>query len=84
MPRRGYPAGLAIRSTGNSAQPMSLPAHDGCCRVAPLPPQRVHRADCRSISLSVSAPHLIISGASATGASCRQRQLAQWTQVQQQ
>ena len=47
-------------------------------------PESVHRAHCRSISLSVSVPHLIISGTSAIGALCRQRQLAQCTQVQQQ
>jgi hypothetical protein len=36
--------------------------------IAPFAPQHVHRARRRSLSLVVSAPHRMISGASAQGA----------------
>jgi hypothetical protein len=48
-----------------------VPAHPGCCKLAPLWPHFVQRARCRSRSLDVSAPHRIISGTSAIGAWCK-------------
>ena len=49
---------------------------------APLSPQREHRAESRSMSLGVFRPHLMMSGASAIGARCRQRWFLQFTQTQ--
>jgi hypothetical protein len=40
----------------------------GCCKVAPLWPQAVHRAHCLSLSLEVSAPQRITGTAQASGA----------------
>jgi hypothetical protein len=42
-----------------------------------------HRAERRSMSLDVSAPHRMISGASAIGAQCRQWMFSQLSHHQQ-
>ena len=57
-----------LTGAGNGWNPMCVPAHPGCCKVAPLWPHLVQRARCRSRSLDVSAPHRIMSGARAIGA----------------
>jgi hypothetical protein len=51
-------------------KPMLLPPHVGCVSVAPLLPQPVQRAHCRSLSLGASAPHRMTGAAKATGALC--------------
>jgi hypothetical protein len=60
--RNGY-----IRATGKGWKSTCLTDQDGCWITAPLLPQRVHLALRRNASPDVSAPHLIISGASAIG-----------------
>ena len=52
----------------HGSKPTCSPIQPGCCSVAPLVPQMVHRADRRSLSLDVSAPQRMISGANAIGA----------------
>jgi hypothetical protein len=56
------------------------PPHPGIWIVAPLPPQSVHRAERRNMSLEASAPHRMIHGVRAVGV--RRRQRAQITHSQ--
>jgi hypothetical protein len=56
---------------GNGNHPIPLPPQLGCCNVAPLRPHFMQRADRRSMSLDVSAPHRMINGVTAIGAICR-------------
>jgi hypothetical protein len=51
----------------------SMPGQPGCCRVAPLPPHAMQRADLQIRLLEASGPQRIISGTKATGRRCRQR-----------
>jgi hypothetical protein len=41
---------------GDGWKPMLASAQPGCCSMAPLCPQAVHLAHCRSLSLDVSGP----------------------------
>lgn len=75
---RTGPGGCRVM-TGNGSHPICESRQLGCCSFAPLWPQAVQRADRRSTSLEASAPHLMMSGANATGA--RWPQAAQITQV---
>jgi hypothetical protein len=49
---------------------MCMPAHDGCCKAAPLRPHLVQCAERRSRSLEASDPHLMMTGTKATGLRC--------------
>ena len=49
-----------------------MPAHDGCCKAAPLRPHLLQRADRRNMSLEASGPHRMIKGTNATGLRCMQ------------
>jgi hypothetical protein len=60
--------GLLAAGTGQGAKLICSPIKPGCCSVAPLVPHFVQRAQRRSLSLDVSGPHRIISGAYAIGA----------------
>jgi hypothetical protein len=62
----------ASRSAGNGDRPTIPSPQEGCISVAPRAPQHVHRTRCRSMSLEVSAPHRMMTGASACGAWCGQ------------
>jgi hypothetical protein len=57
---------------GNSSQPVSLPPQLGCWSTAPCAPHLPQRAARRSRSLEAFGLHLMIHGASAVGARCRQ------------
>jgi hypothetical protein len=59
--------GVEYRSTGNGKKPTSAPPQLGRCIVAPLWPHAVQRAQRRSLSLDVSAPHRITATAQASG-----------------
>jgi len=48
-----------------------------------LRPHLEHRAERRSLSLDVPGPHLLMSGASAIGAQCRQSMFSQLSHHQQ-
>jgi hypothetical protein len=67
--QRNYFFGLT-RCTGNGKKPTLAPPQPGCCRVAPLWPQVVHRAQCRSLSLEVLSPYWMTGAAQASGAKC--------------
>jgi hypothetical protein len=60
-------------TTGNGRKPMLFPPQPGCWIVAPLLPQPVQRAHCRSLSLDSFAPHRITATAQAKGALCWHR-----------
>ena len=47
---------------------MLVPSMLGCINVAPLEPQTVQRTLCRRTLLEASAPHRMMTGASAIGA----------------
>jgi hypothetical protein len=66
--RAAIGASGAIRLVGNGSKPTPLPAQLGCCRLAPLRPQALQRAERRSMSLEASSPLRIISGVNAIGA----------------
>jgi hypothetical protein len=75
--RRSWSSRRHQQTIGNGTKPRPLPPQPGCCRFAPLLPQAVQRAHCRSTSPGASAPHKITGAANAIAAKCGQR--PQWT-----
>jgi hypothetical protein len=64
---RLLPSAVRRRPAGNGRKPTSVPPQLGRWIVAPLWPQAVQRAERRSLSLEVSAPHRITATAQASG-----------------